>query len=970
MRRWRHTLALAVALCLLTVTYLPGQAIAQPGRLWLDELGVPALRERTGTSGEGIIIAVVDTGIDPAVDALHGPDRAKIVDWVDLTDEGLVDTSLRVRGTRDLLTIEGRAVRLGPTRSLSGQYGVGWLRESWDMDGNGRSHDVFLVVVIDSARSGVYDRVVIDTDRDFDLRDSPAIWAYRRFREYVTLGDGARAGVSLVVSHLAADGSHVKLGFDGHGHGTQMAAIAAAQPAGAGVAGVAPEARLLAIKALTSDGTGSWADVAAGVEQAILRGAHVVLVSVTEVGQGALDMERSRHLQDLASRHGVVLLMAVGNQGPGLGTAAAPLASGTTITVGAYTSPAMWQHLGQPGQIESVPIYSGVGGPGVDGPTLLAPGTAITYVPAWAGATVQTVEGTSVSAAYAAGAVALLLQGAGKLGVRLSPHELRGALAQSARPLPGYTALEQGFGLMQVDRAWTFLQAGGVPAGARLAFVAPEGQANATRVLRPPLATQAQLQFANTGARDWHLTLETGATWLRLAPSTLRVPAGQSRRAAVETGVLPGDGLHVGEIIVSQGGRYEDTAYLALVVPHVGGGRGGRFVEGRTLTPGTIARYFVYVEPGTLNLLVQVEGGDTQVFMYDPAGELAGLWNARPVARVSLDRPSPGVWEVVVYARPGGNPAAFRINAQLDAYRVVALPTGDEALVALQLQRLGPPATVRLGVFRERGPATAQLLEAEPGTTLFQTLSPVPPGLELLAVRIWRAHDPDLDLDLFLYFYDQAARRWVEVAASRTLGSSWEHVVLRHPQSGWYVAAIEARGREVAGPVEFSYEESLRLPLRAGITPAELVMQDGDSATVLLAGLPVEHLDGLYLAVTPYPGEGLGALPIPTGRHLLRVELMAGADGRQALLTVRDATTLAAVSGTARLQGFVYPVERGRAWVRLPPGDGPIAVEVQSGDGRAFFHGDVPILRRMLIPEDQVQDGVDERVLRALLTGP
>ncbi|HAI22111.1 MAG TPA: hypothetical protein DCM14_09510, partial [Clostridiales bacterium UBA8153] len=117
-------------------------------------------------------------------------------------------------------------------------------------------------------------------------------------------------------------------------------------------------------------------------------------------------------------------MMAVGNRGPGLGTAAAPLAGGA-ITVGAYTSSAMWQHRGLPGQVESIPAYSGVGGSAVAGPALVAPGHAVTYAPAWLGGAVQSIEGTSVAAAYTAGAVALLLESAHRLGIRPGGHEVR-----------------------------------------------------------------------------------------------------------------------------------------------------------------------------------------------------------------------------------------------------------------------------------------------------------------------------------------------------------------------------------------------------------------------------------------------------------------------------------------------------------------------------------------------------------------
>src|SRR5207302_10965629 len=66
-----------------------------------------------------------------------------------------------------------------------------------------------------------------------------------------------------------ADGSG-----DDQGHGTWVASIiAAATNNGQGMAGVAPDAKILAIKAIGGDGTGSVNDIAKGIKFAADRGA-------------------------------------------------------------------------------------------------------------------------------------------------------------------------------------------------------------------------------------------------------------------------------------------------------------------------------------------------------------------------------------------------------------------------------------------------------------------------------------------------------------------------------------------------------------------------------------------------------------------------------------------------------------------------------------------------------------------------
>lgn len=68
---------------------------------------------------------------------------------------------------------------------------------------------------------------------------------------------------------------------DLHGHGTWTASIAAASTGnGKGIAGTAPEARLLIVKVLDNSGAGSWSTVASGITWAADNGADVISMSL------------------------------------------------------------------------------------------------------------------------------------------------------------------------------------------------------------------------------------------------------------------------------------------------------------------------------------------------------------------------------------------------------------------------------------------------------------------------------------------------------------------------------------------------------------------------------------------------------------------------------------------------------------------------------------------------------------------
>jgi serine protease len=108
---------------------------------------------------------------------------------------------------------------------------------------------------------------------------------------------------------------------DGEPHGTHVAGISAAVTDNRrGIAGIAPKARLLAVRVLDDDGSGSFEDVALGIRYAADHGADVVNLSL-----GALPGEQGFVLTGLdtavkeaiayASSKGVIVIAAAGNEG-------------------------------------------------------------------------------------------------------------------------------------------------------------------------------------------------------------------------------------------------------------------------------------------------------------------------------------------------------------------------------------------------------------------------------------------------------------------------------------------------------------------------------------------------------------------------------------------------------------------------------------------------------------------------------
>lgn len=694
---------------------MPAAEAARRGLMPLASTNVWAYRQANPTfDGRGVLLAILDSGIDPAVPGLGTTSAGdpKLLDLRDFSTEGRVALSpLHPNGDTVMV---GRARLVGMSRvaalNPSGPWYGGVLAErklgqlpAADLDGDGTNTDDLPLVVTRAPEGWV---VFADTNGDGSLEDERPVQDYLHARQTFGWHTGGQTSPLGVAANLAdsAGTPVLDLFFDTSSHGTHVAGIAAGYGlyGVSGFDGVAPGAQLLGLKIANNahGGISVTGSMLRAMDYAIRfarqRGFPLVMNLSFGVGNEREGAARIDALVDsvLAANPDVVLVTSAGNDGPGISTLGFPASAARAITVGA-TLPASF--IGPKAGGDVVAFFSARGGE-LGKPDVMAPGIAFSSVPRWAAGD-EVKNGTSMAAPHVAGAVALLLSAARHEGRAVEARQLKQALEASARPLPNAMAPDQGAGLLDLVAADRVLRR--LPAiaaiEARLEPGPPEPPAAATGANAHgryrAAAPDSGLVLVLEGGLAGPVRLQSDEGWLVVPPVVSVTPPLTRVRARARLGTLGQPGLYSATVTgwasdstIGPLFRASIAVVRAEVVPDSG------LKSRAVLSPAGIRRLF-FIADSARPVRVRIESKNRfekgLAFLHEPGGQPnrggTGLeaGAGEGAAEFELDGRDliAGTYEAVASALPG-EPATLELTVRNSPFAFGASRTHADSVTA------------------------------------------------------------------------------------------------------------------------------------------------------------------------------------------------------------------------------------------------------------------------------------------------
>jgi subtilisin family serine protease len=712
--------------------------------LSLSACGVDSLwMKHPEWDGRGVIVCVLDDGMDIGIRGLikTSEGKNKVIDVQDLGGSGDIYFSEAERRGDELYHNGQRVLRGLNSKSFTAgtKYYYAQLTEKryqngiGDLNFNEKRDDVFGILVFDDG-TGQWSAIV-DGNADTDIADEQIVTTYRTRPSTFKLRaeDTAKANDGRYLTgavNIFPDQKKITLFIPDGAHGTHVAGIAAGFEIGGqkNFHGIAPGAELVAIK--FSDNTLGGITVSSSMQRAY---EHVIKIAretkkpvVVNMSFGIGSEIEGQSVMDLwldsllRANPDVTVCVSAANDGPGLSNIGLPGSADHVITSAAILPDDTGRDLyGVDRAATTVFDFSSRGGE-LDKPDIATPGGAVSTVPDYVG--FDRFNGTSMSSPYTAGLCASLISAVIQKYPAYSPKafHIKRALEFSAKPIAGFTYLDQGFGVPNLPRAVEILSSWieknsfpddyrietqlpgviekGTAAFYRNGYIPRKGGSAYFSIIPIENGHKTRESFTSFNSFD----LRSDADWLRpLQRSVYRRGSGAfGVNVIYDETKLDKPGLYTGTVFGYRKGESKYPAFElrnTVVIPYrFTYENNNAFTIGKIdLSRSRISRHFIAVPSGCAALRVSIQAitPDTKadIVFVDNDGrtfEYLGMYDGERSSNASItltgESLRKGVIELVVKqgtrTPPSNTPAVVEVQCEaltLDVVRRSVTPSGD-----------------------------------------------------------------------------------------------------------------------------------------------------------------------------------------------------------------------------------------------------------------------------------------------------
>lgn len=737
----KRAVLLAVLSCFALLIFA-AQAPAPKGWEFLSrtDIGAQAFTQaHPQWDGRGVLIAVCDSGVELGTPGLLATSegKPKILDARVFCDEGKVELEKAERGKDEhgeaLHGKDGKwlyGLDKAPVKPAAGQdVYIGYFKEEdfknsdakgGDLNNNGRTDDVFSIAVFKSGDKWI---ALLDTNGDGNLADEQPLSDFAESRQSFHLrGRDVHEQANLMTFAINlwmdADEKKAALYMADGSHGTHVSGICAGYDIDGqkGFDGIAPGAQILALKIgsnILSGGATTPGSMVSAWRYAVKRAKELNMPLIIQMSYGVGSEQEGKAVAEklldelLDENPGAVAAVSAGNEGPGFSTVGLPACGQNILAIGAVLNKTSAKDLyGANLTQDELFAFSDRGGE-MAKPEVVAPGFAASTVPVYSeGGNVM--RGTSMASPQASGALALVYSAALANTLPIRGDLARAAIMRGAVPMAGYGPADQGYGLVNVPRAWDAYQAlserkASQPVRYKVETESPEmagrkgpavfwrgdffpeGSRTQDIIVTPVFPKDASADFKAqffqafdvTADAGW-LTVERGSAYIKAA-ALARIPVRFNEKALSKPGAY--QAIIKGYAKDLPGGREivgpEWTCPVLVTVPE-------RFETARQfkverdfsgIKPAKLERLFFLADgrTGSVNLDLKLAPGQKSaatVYLFDPAGRSAIVASLRPdrdrfTTTLGPTDLEPGVWELDIYANYlNTSPAALKVALQ------------------------------------------------------------------------------------------------------------------------------------------------------------------------------------------------------------------------------------------------------------------------------------------------------------------